>query len=151
MTTDLILAAAHHLLMFAIAALLVTELVLVFRGLNGATIVILSRLDAWFGVSAGSLLVIGFLRVFLGAKAEAYYFENPVFWVKIGAFAIVGFLSIVPTIRFIRWAQPARADRSFQPPPEELRTVKRFILLEGGIFLLIPVLAAAMARGYGLA
>jgi putative membrane protein len=151
MTTDLILAAAHHLLMFGIAALLVTELVMVFRGLSGSAIVVLSRLDVWFGVSAGSLLVTGFMRVFFGARPEAYYLQNPVFWAKIAAFAIVGFLSIVPTIRFIRWAQPARRDRSFQPPPEELRTVKRFILLESGIFLLIPVLAAAMARGYGLA
>jgi putative membrane protein len=151
MTTDLILAAAHHLLVLLIAGLLATELVMVLRGLSGAAIVILSRIDLGFGVSAGLLLVVGFLRVFLGAKPEAYYLENPVFWAKIGTFVIVGFLSIVPTIRFIRWVQPARADRSFQPPPEELRTVKRFILLEGGIFLLIPVLAAAMARGYGLA
>ena len=150
MTTDLILAAIHHFLMFSVAALLVTELAMVMRDLNGRGVVLLSRLDVWFGASAGMILVVGFLRVFLGAKPEAFYLDSPFFWAKIGALAVVGLLSIVPTLRFIRRARPARTDGAFRPPAHELTMVRRFVLAEGGVFLLIPILAAVMARGYGL-
>jgi putative membrane protein len=38
---------------------------------------------------------------------------------------------------------------SFQVPAAELASVKTYIRAEAFIFLLIPVFAAAMARGYG--
>jgi len=150
MATDLVLAAFHHILMFAVAALLATELVMVFVGLNGRRIMLVSRIDIWFGAAAGMIVVVGFMRVFLGAKPASFYLESPFFWAKIGALAVVALLSIAPTLRFLRWARPARADRSFEPPPAELATVRRFIVLESLVFLLIPIFAAVMARGYGV-
>ncbi|MET2830294.1 DUF2214 family protein [Mesorhizobium shangrilense] len=65
------------------------------------------------------------------------------------AFAVVGLLSILPTIRFISWNRQAVANPSFLVPPAELASVKTYIRAEAFVFLLIPVFAAAMARGYG--
>ena len=150
MTIDLILAAAHHILMFAIVTLLVVEAVMIWRGLSGRSLILISRIDVWFGATAGMIVLVGFLRVFLGAKPSEFYLESPYFWAKIAAIAVVAILSIGPTLRFIGWGRAARADQSFQPTPGEIVIVKRFILAEAAIFVLIPIFAAVMARGYGL-
>jgi len=65
------------------------------------------------------------------------------------AFAIVGLLSIIPTIRFISWNRQAAASPGFQVSAAELASVRSYVRAEAFIFLLIPVFAAAMARGYG--
>lgn len=65
------------------------------------------------------------------------------------AFAIVGLLSIIPTVRFISWNGQASANPSFAVPASELASVKTYVRAEALVFLLIPVFAAAMARGYG--
>ncbi|TGV61904.1 DUF2214 family protein, partial [Mesorhizobium sp. M00.F.Ca.ET.149.01.1.1] len=74
---------------------------------------------------------------------------NWVFWAKMAAFITVGLLSIVPTSRFVSWNRQASGNPSFSVPAAELASVKNYVRVEGFIFLLIPVFAAAMARGYG--
>jgi putative membrane protein len=72
-----------------------------------------------------------------------------VFWAKMVAFIIVGLLSIIPTVRFISWNRQASSNPAFAVPAAELASVKNYVRAEGFIFLLIPVFAAAIARGYG--
>jgi putative membrane protein len=52
-------------------------------------------------------------------------------------------------VRFIRWRSAARTAPDWTPPASELTAVRRVLWLEAGVFALIPVFAAAMARGYG--
>ncbi len=146
MVTDLLLAIAHHLLVFALTALLVGELVLVRQGMSSSSIGLVARVDVFFGATAGAVLVVGFLRVFLGARPEEFYLQNPTFWAKIAAFLAVGLLSIGPTLRFVGWSRRLKADPSYRPPVDQVRTVRRFVTLEAAIFFLIPVFAALMAR-----
>ena len=86
MTTDLLLAIAHHLLFFALIAILAAETVLVRPGLAGDTLKRLGRLDAAYGGLAGLILIVGFCRVFFGLKGWEFYIYNWVFWAKIAAF-----------------------------------------------------------------
>jgi putative membrane protein len=148
--TDLVLAIAHHLLVFAIAAVLAAEAVLVWSTLVPGTLRTLGRLDAAYGLLAGAILVVGFLRVFYGLKGPEAFLPNPYFWAKLGAFAAVGLLSVQPTLRILNWRRRLNADAAFLPPAHEVRTVRGFFLAEGLVFALIPVFAAMMARGYGL-
>jgi len=150
MTTDLLLAIAHNVIIFVLMALIIVELTVMLRGVTGTEITLLARLDGALGLSAVLILVVGFLRVFLGAKPEAFYLENPLFWAKIAALVVVGLLSIVPTTRFIRWARSASADPTFLPAADEAATVRRYLVMEASAFLLIPLFASLMARGYGL-
>ena len=46
---------------------------------------------------------MGFARVYWGAKGPAFYLHNPVFHAKVGAFLLVGVLSILPTVRIAQW------------------------------------------------
>jgi putative membrane protein len=59
---------------------------------------------------------------------------------------VVGLLSIVPTMRFPKWRRAQRTQPDFVPPAEEIKKMRRFIHLEAGVFILIPVLAAMMVR-----
>ena len=88
--------------------------------------------------------------MFYGIKGAEFYLANLVFWAKIAAFAVVGLLSAPPTIRILRWRRSVRMAPDFVPPAEEIAGVRRFMRLEAGVFFLIPVFAAMMARGYGL-
>lgn len=147
---DLVLAILHHLTILSLAGLLAAELVLVRPGVGGAGLKTLGAVDVGYGVTAGLILVVGFSRVFLGGKGSAFYLENPVFWAKIGAFAVVGVLSAWPTIAILKWRKLAKADPAFAPSAGEVAKVRRVLILELLVFALIPVFAAAMARGYGL-
>jgi putative membrane protein len=150
MLTDALLAICHHLLIFALLGLLITEMMTIRPTMTSRDVLYVARLDIAFGIVAGLILVIGFCRVFFGIKGAGFYLPNPVFWAKIIAFLIVGVLSIPPTLRISRWRIAAAGDSAFRPPAEEVRAVRRFMHCEGMVFFTIPVFAALMARGYGL-
>jgi putative membrane protein len=147
---DLVLAILHHLLVFALAGLLAAELALLRPSVGGATLKVLGGLDAAYGATAVLILVVGFSRVFFGGKGSTFYLGNPMFWAKIGAFAVVGLLSIAPTLAILRWRRQVKAQADFTPPTGEVATARRVLVAEVLVFALIPILAAAMARGYGL-
>jgi len=141
---DLGLAIGHHLIVFALFAILVIELALVRPGMTVATVVRMARIDIWYGILAAAIVLVGFNRAVFAAKGWAYYSHNAFFWAKIGTFVMVALLSVPPTIRYVAWR---RADT---PPSDgELRRVKLFLYAELVLFAFLPIFAAAMARGYG--
>ncbi len=150
MLTDAVLAIAHHLLIFALAAVLVMEMMLVRPGMGAAEARKVARIDIAFGVLAGLVLIVGFARVYFGIKGADYYWHNAFFHAKLGAILLVGILSIWPTMRFIGWRRALARDGGFLPPPGEVEKARQFIHLELVVFFLIPVFAALMARGYGI-
>ena len=149
--TDLVLAIVHHLIVFGIAAVLAAELALMRpAAMSPQTVRLLGRFDAFYGGLALAILVIGFARVWFGAKGADFYLHNPMFWAKIGAFAIVGLLSIKPTMRILAWQKSAKRDAAFVPAAAEIGALRRLLLIEIHVFALVPVFAAVMARGVGL-
>lgn len=147
---DLLLAVLHHLLVFSLAAIIAAEAVLVGRDMPPGTLKRLAGIDRSYGIAAALIIVVGICRVIFGLKGWEFYVYNPVFWAKMGAFVGVALLSIRPTIRFIQWDRAAAADAAYRVPTAEIDSVRRFIRWEIAIFALIPIFAAAMARGYGL-
>ena len=147
---DLVLAIVHHLLVFSLVAVLAAEATLLRPGLTSRQLRTLAGLDAVYGATAGGVLAAGLARVFFGAKPESYYLGNPMFWAKIGAFAVVALLSIIPTLRILNWRRSIRADAAFTPTDAQVGGVRRFVILELIVFPLIPAFAAMMARGVGL-
>ena len=113
-------------------------------GLSGVELRRLGAVDAAYGALAGAVIVFGVSRVLFGANDADFYTENPVFWMKMAAFATVGLLSIAPTSRYRRWRLAADG-----PSDAEVATARRFIALQLCAFAFIPVFAALMARGIG--
>lgn len=148
--TDIPLAIAHHLLVFLLTGVLAAELVLVRLELTAPRLRALGAVDALYGALAVLILVVGFARVFHGAKGAEFYLPNHVFWTKIAAFAVVGLLSIAPTVLIFRWRKRAKANPGATPPMNELTLARRCLIAEVAVFLTIPIWAALMARGVGL-
>jgi putative membrane protein len=141
---DLDLAIAHHLLIFALFGVVVAEVIAVRQGMNLADVQEVASIDLWYGILAGLILIVGFSRAVFAAKGWDYYQSNGFFWAKVGTFAIVGLLSIYPTMCFIRWRRAG-----LTPNDAQVQAVRRLIYVELALFALLPVFAAAMARGYG--
>lgn len=148
-TTDLTLAIAHHLLIFLLAAILAFEIGVIRPGMKREDVVRVGRVDLWYGILAGVIIVIGFSRAIFAAKGWAYYSVNMFFWAKMAAFAVVGLLSIAPTMRIIGWRRALAQNGDFAPPAADVAAARRFLWAEAAFFALIPAFAAAMARGYG--
>lgn len=147
--TDLVLAIAHHLLIFSLAAILAAELAMVRPGLAGAGLKRLGIIDMHYGLIAVLILAVGFARVFYGIKGPDFYLGNHAFWAKLAAFLVVGVLSAPPTVRILQWRRQAKAAPDFALSPADVAGVRRFLVAEVAVFALIPVFAATMARGYG--
>ncbi len=139
---DLFLATAHHLAAFALVGLLVAQAALLHPKLEPTAVVRLARLDVVYGLCAMTMLGIGLARVLLAAKGWEYYALNGAFWLKMAVFMGIGALSLSPTLAFRRW-------RRAETPPSvaEVEGVRRFIRAELALVPLLPLLAAAMARG----
>ncbi len=149
MDWDLVLASAHHLAVFALVALFAAEFALLRPGLSGPRINQLARIDAAYGAVAGIVIVVGIVRVIFGGVGWEYYVGNHAFWGKMAAFLVMGLLTIPPTMAFRRWVKAGEGADFYAPPDAEISRHRRFLHLQAGVLLLIPIFAAAMARGYG--
>ncbi len=149
MDWDLVLASAHHLAVFTLMAIFAAEFALLRPGLTGPRIRQLASIDAAYGAAAGLVVVVGLLRVLFGAVDASYYWGNHAFWGKMAAFVVMGLLTIQPTISIRRWVNAGAGQQDYAPPASEIATSRRFIHMQAGVLLLIPIFAAAMARGYG--
>ncbi len=141
---DLVLAIDHHLLIFAIFGVLVTELILLRRGMDQTAVAQMGAIDLWYGLLAGLIIIVGFSRAIFAAKGWDYYAHNAFFWAKIGTFAAIGLLSLPPTFAYIRWRRA-----KVIPTDAQVKGTRLYLWLELGLFALLPIFAAAMARGYG--
>jgi putative membrane protein len=145
----LVLAVLHHLLVFTLAGILAFEIGFVSLTMRRDEILYVGRVDNWYGILAGVIIVVGFIRATVAAKGWAYYSVNVFFWAKIATFIVVALLSVPPTVAIIRWRKALKSDAAFAPPADAIRRVRGFLWAEAALFLLLPVFAAAMARGYG--
>jgi putative membrane protein len=141
---DLVLAILHHLFVFALFAALVAELAMVGRGMGTAVVTRVAAIDPWYGALAGLVLIVGFARAIFSAKGWDYYAHNAFFWAKIGTFLAIGLLSLPPTLEFLRWRRT-----NTLPTDKAVTMVRRYLWTEVALLPLLPVVAAAMARGYG--
>ena len=148
-TNDFMLAIVHRLLVFTLAGILAFELGTVSLTMKRDEIFRVGRVDNWYGILAGVIIVVGFVRAAVAAKGWAYYEVNVFFWAKIATFVLVGLLSIPPSVAIIRWRTALKSDAAFAPPVDAIRRVRGYLWAEAALFLLLPVFAAAMARGYG--
>jgi putative membrane protein len=107
----------------------------------------LFQADSLWGLAALLWIATGLLRVFGRLeKTPDFYLRNGFFWVKMALFGLILALEILPMLTFIRW----RAARSRGSAPAAGANLTILIALndaEVAIVLLIPFVAALMARG----
>lgn len=148
--TSAVMAFLHHLFAFTLVACVVYEFIAYRKGLALEETHRIQRVDLFYGISAGLLLIVGLLRVFFFEKGAAFYSQSPFFWVKMGAFLIVGLLSIDPTIRYIRWNKVISENKTPEVSDAEFKRTRFILWLEVIGLVVIMLSAAFMARGIGL-
>ena len=105
--------------------------------------------DSLWGIAAVLWIVTGLGRLFGGVeKSLDFYLYNGFFWVKMGMFASVFALEIVPMLTLVRWR--AALGRGAAVDTSGAALLARINTVEMVLVLLIPFAAAAMARGLWL-
>lgn len=144
MTSEILLRYIHFISIFTIVGTLVSEHILLKKEMTRVEIKKVARIDAIYGLAALTLLGAGLTLWFSGVgKPAVYYSQNWIFHLKITCFALVGLLSIYPTIFFVK----NRGDQNqvVQVPP----VIFTLLRMELSLLIIIPLLAGLMARGVG--
>jgi putative membrane protein len=142
-------AFLHHAAAFIVFAALAVEWVLIRNELTLASAKSIARADLVYGVAAGVVLTVGFLRVYFFEKGSEYYYHSAPFITKLTLFLLIGLISIYPTIVFLKWGKPLRAGQLPVVPPGQLRTLRVILHLEQVGIVCMLLAAALMARGIG--
>ena len=104
--------------------------------------------DTWWGVAAALWLVTGLWRLLAGTeKATGYYLHNHLFWTKMMLFVLILLLELAPMLGLIAWRR--QLARGVEPDTSRARLYQRLSVSESIIVILMLVIAAGMARGYG--
>lgn len=149
MTTEALLAYAHILAILTMVTFLASEAALCRKEwLNPAVVERLARVDMVYGMAAIAVLATGLARTWWGMKGAGWYWSQPLLHAKVTLFVIVGLISIVPTVRFLRWRKALRTTGAL-PTDAEIRSTRRLVMIEAHLVALIPLLAVFLARSVG--
>jgi putative membrane protein len=149
MLISALIAFAHHLCAFAIAAALVVELISLRGELTLERARRLVRFDAIYGIAAMTIIVVGVARVVWFEKSPGYYLHSAPFIAKMILFAAIGLLSIRPTVTFLSWRGALAQDRVPALAADAQRRLRSIVHLELGLLALVILCAALMAKGIG--
>ena len=142
------LAYLHYVSIIVLGAFLTAELLVCRPGLGPEQVRLLPRLDVVFFAGAILALVTGLLRLFFYAKGVGFYLPNGAFHLKMALYLAIALISVVPTMRFIKWRRALDAGGA-PPDAAAVAGVRRLIHLELTLFALMPLMAVLMARGIG--
>lgn len=142
-------AFLHHLSAFTLVCAIAIECILLRDELTIERARTLLRTDAIAGISAGVLIVVGLLRVFVFEKGGAFYFHNAFFIAKFVVFFLVALLTLYPTVTFLSWRKALQRGQRPFVEPEKIRRIRRLLKLELIGIVIIVFCAAFMARGIG--
>ena len=144
------IAALHYLSIFATFSVVMGELLLYRPVMSVETVRKIQRLDLIYLITVILVIATGLLRAFYFGKGPEYYFSNSVFIAKLVLFGVIGACSLPPTIHFLRWNAELKSGASeIRILPETYVKIRRWILVEHALLVVMPILAVLMARGVG--
>ena len=106
--------------------------------------------DSIYGIAGLAILITGILRVKYFGQGGEFYTSNPIFWIKVSLYIVVGLLSLYPTITYILWAIPLSKNRLPNISEQLVNRFRLIITTELIGFAIIPFFATLMARGIGI-
>ncbi len=145
--TDAILSYVHLISNIIMGMALYTQFRRFRIGFDLKDALAIQRADMIFGITALLTLGSGFWRALGSAKGSSFYFSNSIFLTKLSLFIVVGLLSIYPTLIFLKWRKDTNVGKVPQITDTQFKLARRAIAIEFHIFILMPLLAALMARG----
>src|SRR5262245_60294374 len=139
-----------HLVSIGVGAgLLLTEHWLCRRMPDRQQVRLLGQVDLGYQLALIGSLATGLARALYYGQDAAYYLSNRLFWLKIAIYVAVVMIAIGPTLQYIRWNRESRSAPAFAPLTREVERVRAAIALGLGLWLILPLVAILVARGYG--
>ena len=134
----------HFISILTVVSCLVSQYLLIEGELPRKTIKRLWRIDNVYGAGAILAVFAGLVLWFWIGKPAEYYSQNWILLLKVGLFALVGVVSVVPTL-FFRRSRKGEDAESVRVPSY----IKTIIKIELIIVFVLPLLASLMANGKG--
>jgi len=131
----------HLLSAFGMAGCLMAELVLLKPKLAPLEIKRIGKIDGFYGLSAMTLVAAGFTMWFVVGKGPAFY-EDTALYIKLAIAVLIGLISIIPTVFFIRMGRKKNVQEIAVP-----KYIKRLVILQLILLASVPPLATMVAYG----
>lgn len=148
MLLESLLAYAHFVAILSVVVFVTSEAALCrAEWLNAAVVRRLVRVDLIYLVAALAVLLTGLARTYWGLKGLGWYWHQPLLHLKLTLFAAIGLISIKPTLSFRRWRHRLETTGAL-PAADEIRSVRRLVMIQAHLIVLIPLAATLLARGF---
>ena len=145
-----IVAYIHYLGIILCYGALIYERFILKQNLSKKETISIIIADVIYGIAGLAILITGILRVKYYGQGGEFYTGNPIFWIKVSLYIIVGLISLYPTTTYILWAIPLRRNKLPVISENLVNRFKLIITTELVGFAVIPFFATLMARGIGL-
>jgi len=138
-----------HLLAIGVGAgMLLAEYWLCRRMPDRIQVRLLGQVDMGYQLALIGSLATGLARALYYGQDVQYYLANRLFWLKIAIFFMIVVVAIAPTLQYIRWNREARTAPTFTPLERDVERARASIALGLGLWLILPLIAILVARGY---
>jgi len=138
-----------HLLVIGLGAgLLISEYWLNRLPPSRAQAKILGQVDLAYQLALIGTLATGLARALQDGNEPDFYLDNRLFWLKISLTFVLAAVSILPSVQYLRWNRAARTAPAFAPLTREIERVRASIAIGLGLWLILPLVAVLIARGY---
>ena len=145
-----LVAYIHYLGIILCFGALLFERLMLKVDLNRNETISMIIADVIYGIAGLAILITGILRVKYFGQGGEFYTSNPIFWIKVSLYIVVGLISLYPTTTYILWAIPLSKNKLPELSDNLVNRFKLIITTELVGFATIPLLATLMARGIGL-
>lgn len=148
-------AYGHYLGLILVCISLVIERLLIKPNMSIEDEKTVIKADIVYGLAGLLILITGYFRVTAFGKGWDFYSHEPLFWVKLCLFSIMGSSSLFPTIKLIQRSLLILDFEKGKVPsiePISSKLANRLIKIINGEILAImsiPLAASLMARGVG--
>lgn len=140
----------HILSAITICCCIVLQLLTLKSTLSLDALNLLKKADNTYGIASFLVIGTGLLNWLYFGKGEQYYSNNSLFILKFSLFAVVGLLSIYPTIIITQKRKKLRNSSSQSIALVSYQKIKWLMRVELCIMIVLPLLAELMANGFDL-
>lgn len=147
MLATVVLPWIHYVAIMMMAGTAVAELYLLKLTPSRENVRLLPRIDRFYGITASLVFITGILRMYHGGKGADWYWSNGLMHGAITAFAVAAIVSIVPTVRYLRWS---RHVENALPAADDFRKTRILIHVQLTLLTLVALLITLVAKGYGV-
>jgi len=144
------LFAYLHLLSAGLtAAMLIGQYWLLKRPVDRVQVRLLGTMGLGQLLAGIAVIATGMALASSFGMGTGYYLGHPLFLLKMGIFAVLAIVSVLPLVQYVHWTREARRRPAFLPLVREVERVRAALSLMIGLMALLPLPAVLVARGFG--